>query len=396
MSGPELNLVPGTVPLEPALSSSRVLPSPLQASASVTAERRRDRSIDLFKGLLVAGMVYCHCLQFFSDQQVYPAGQRWIDIINLITFSGFVFSFGYASQLAYYSKSFRRAAPRMLLTAFKMLVAFWLSGLAYRLFIDGRPLSWAGIRPVLLVEEMPGWSEFLISFAYLTLAGLVLFVPLKWAVRRKAAGFLAAALLLAATYIPYGAIHAVKLGPLIGTRDFASFPAVQYFPYYLLGMLFAKYRIGWDWRVLAGAAAASACFVWKWLAPGEGGVLPERFPPSLWWIIGPALVLYGYYLLARVLGRFQDRWMERSAHPFYLLQPLEVMGRNVLWFLLLSNMLIFAAAASQRSYGLLLPPGEAFILALALLAVTGFSLWIMSPGKAAGRPERRPERKLKG
>ncbi|ANS75683.1 hypothetical protein AWM70_14655 [Paenibacillus yonginensis] len=348
---------------------------------------KRETSIDLFKGLLVIGMVYCHSLQFFSDQQIYPAGQRWIDVINLLTFSGFVFSFGYVSQLAYYGKSFRQAAPRMLLTGIKMLIAFWLSGAAYRLLIDGRPLGWEGIKPILLVQEMPGWSEFLISFAYLTFMGLVLFAPLKWAVRRKSAGFLIALLLLGTTFIPYGAIHAVKLGPLLGTRDFASFPVVPYFPYYLIGMLFAKYRTGWDWRVLAGAAAASGLFAWRWLG-AEDGLLPERFPPSVWWILGPAVLLYGYYLLARLLERFSDGLLARSPYPVRLFRPLEAMGSNVLWFLLMSNLLIFAIAASQRTYGFMIPPGTAFGVTLILLAIIGYSLWIMRPGRPAGKRDR--------
>ncbi|MBB6692153.1 DUF1624 domain-containing protein [Cohnella xylanilytica] len=64
-------------------------------SRTALAAKPRERAIDLFKGLLVIGMVYCHTLQFFSDPQAYPNGQRIIDLVNLITFSGFVFAFGY-------------------------------------------------------------------------------------------------------------------------------------------------------------------------------------------------------------------------------------------------------------------------------------------------------------
>lgn len=329
------------------------------------APRKRERAIDLFKGLLVLGMVYCHTLQFFSDQQVYPDGQKWIDAINLITFSGFVFSFGYVSQLAYYSKSFRQAAPRMGMTALKTLVAFYVSGTAYRLFIDGRVLGWDNIRPILLLNDMPGWSEFLASFTYLMVLGLVLFVPLQRLAAIKWLGFAVAGLLLLTTFIPYGHVHWMKWGPLIGTRDFASFPVLQYFPYYLLGMLFARYRIVWDWRVLAGAVAASGAFLWKWL-PAEGQPLPERFPPSIWWIVGPALLLYGYYLLSRL--------MERYPAPFV---PFEAMGRNVLWYLVMSNVLIFALKGNQQN-NLLVSSGDGFLMAIVLLAVVSFSVWIIT------------------
>lgn len=333
-------------------------------SGSAQAGKQRERAIDLFKGLLVIGMVYCHTLQFFSDQQIYPNGQHVIDIVNLITFSGFVFSFGYVSQLAYYAKPFRQAAPRMLLTALKTLIAFYVSGAAYRLFIDGRLLSWDNIRPILLADDMPGWSEFLISFTYLMVLGLVLFVPLKRLAERKWIGFAAAGVLLLATQIPYGSIHATQLGPLIGTRDFASFPVVQYFPYYLIGMLFARHRIAWDWKVLAGAAVASVLFFWRWLS-ADGRVLPERFPPSVWWIIGPALLLYGYYLLSRQ--------MEKIPRPFAIV---ETMGRNVLGYLVLSNVLIFSLKSNQPNY--LVTALDGLWMALVILAAVSFVMWIVT------------------
>ncbi|SFB53711.1 hypothetical protein SAMN05216312_11243 [Cohnella sp. OV330] len=335
------------------------------------AVKRRERAVDLFKGLLVIGMAYCHTLQFFSDQQVYPNGQRFIDAINLITFSGFVFAFGYVSQLAYYAKTFRRAAPRMLAAAAKTLVAFYLSGTAYRVFIDGRGLTWANIKPILLLDDMPGWSEFLASFTYLTIVGLTLFVPLKKLAERKWLGSAVAAALLMTTWMPYGSIHTTQLGPLIGTRDFASFPVLQYFPYYIVGMLFARHRMAWDWRVLAGAAALTGAFLWKWLS-AEGQALPGRFPPTVWWIVGPALILYGYYLLSKL--------MERYPAPF---APIEAMGRNVLWFLVMSNMLIFALKSKQPDW--MISAADGCWMALALLTVVSFSVWIVTK-PSGGRP----------
>ncbi|AOZ93660.1 hypothetical protein [Paenibacillus crassostreae] len=333
-------------------------------SGGLTATHQREREIDIFKGLLVLGMIYCHCLQFFSDQMIFPQGQQFIDVINLITFSGFVFSFGYVCQLAYYSKPFSRVWHRMLVTAIKTLLAFYISGTAFRLFIDKRPLEWNTIRPILLLSDMPGWSEFLSSFTYLIVLGLLLFVPLKWVIGRKWMGFSMAGILLLTTFIPYEAIQVVALAPLLGTRDFASFPVMQYFSYYLLGMLFARYRIAWDLRVLAGAVIASGAFVWKWLSSANAS-LPERFPPSIWWVVGPALLLYGYYLLSRL--------MEKYPLPFF---PLEAIGRNVLWYLVMSNVLIFALKSNQPL--LLLGLLDTLWMELGLLGVIGFCIWIIT------------------
>ncbi|QGG54859.1 acyltransferase family protein [Paenibacillus sp. FSL W8-1187] len=329
---------------------------------SASLQPPRERAIDRFKGLLVIGMVYGHVLQFFSDPAIFPAAGRIIDAVNLITFSGFVFSFGYVSRLAYYAKPLRRAAPRMLLAALKTLLAFYISGLAFRLFIDRRPPDWETLKPILLLQDMPGWSEFLLSFTYLTLAGLILFVPLQRLAEKPRLAFPAAALLLLTTFLPYEAVTWPPLGPLLGTRQFASFPVLQYFPYYLLGMLFARWRIGWHPGVLAGSLAASGLFVWLVL---DAGGLPERFPPSIGWIAGPALALYGYYLLSRL--------MERCPRPF---APLEALGRNVLWCLLFSNLLVFSLKSIQAD-DLPRSPAEALRLALIVLAVVGFSIGLI-------------------
>jgi fucose 4-O-acetylase-like acetyltransferase len=333
-------------------------------SSMASSVRKRERSIDIFKGLLVIGMVYCHTLQFFSDPEIYPNGQRMIDFINLITFSGFVFSFGYVSQLAYYTKPFRQAAPRQLMAALKTLIAFYVSGTAFRIFIDGRVLEWANIKPILLLDDMPGWSEFLSSFTYLMIVGLILFGPLRWLAGHKWLGFAVAGLLLLTTYFPYGSIHDTQLAPLLGTREYASFPVLQYLPYYIIGILFARYRIVWDWRVLTGTVVATGAFLWKWQS-AEGNILPDRFPPSIWWIIGPALILYGYYLLSRL--------MENYPMPFV---PLEAMGRNVLWFLVMSNVLIFAVKSSQEY--LIVSTLDGLWLAIGFLAAVGFGVWIVT------------------
>lgn len=350
------------IPDEKVNVSELDMPQMGKAGGLSQSAPQRDQAIDIFKGMLVLGMVYCHVLQFFSDTQLFASASYWIEAMNLITFSGFVFSFGYASQLAYYSKPLQRAAPRMAVAALKTLIAFYMSGLAYRIYIDGRAISWSTLKPIILLDDMPGWSEFLISFTYLTLVGLILFKPLKWLVERRRIALLTAAALLAATWMPYGSIHVTQLGPLVGTRDFASFPVLQYFPYYLTGMLFARYRIGWDWRVLTASAAATGLFVWRWL---QEDALPERFPPSIWWIIGAAFLLYLYYLIARYVGRY----MMVSA-------PIEAMGRNVLWFLIMSNLLIFSL--KSRHGDLLFSPLEGFIMTVLLLAFSGFGIWIIA------------------
>ena len=73
------------------------------------------------------------------------------------------------------------------------------------------------------------------------------------------------------------------------------------------------------------ATAIFAYVVWR-----AGGELPARFPPSVAWIIGPALPLLLYLMVARGLAILPI--------PALLLGP----GRHVLAALLVSNLIIFA------------------------------------------------------
>ncbi|QMV41053.1 hypothetical protein [Cohnella cholangitidis] len=68
-----------------------------------------------------------------------------------------------------------------------------------------------------------------------------------------------------------------------------------------------------------------------------------------------------------------SRWMERFPSPFF---PLEAMGRNVLWFLVMSNVLIFAVKSNQKY--LSVSPLDGFGLAIGFLSIVGFGVWIVT------------------
>jgi len=132
---------------------------------------KRDYSIDYFKGLLVIGMVYTHVLQFFSNNELFPSVVYITQYFNLITFAGFVFSFGYVCQLAYYRKDLRQVFMSMLITGLKILIAFYISGVSFQVFVGDQSLNMKTILPVILLQVIPGWSEFLVSFALIILIG---------------------------------------------------------------------------------------------------------------------------------------------------------------------------------------------------------------------------------
>jgi hypothetical protein len=114
------------------------------------------------------------------------------------------------------------------------------------------------------------------------------------------------------------------VGGVIGHRGYANFPLLAYLPWFLVGIhLGARGRI--EGADLAVGAAATGAFL---LALWQEGRLPERFPPSVLWVVGPGLAL-GLYV-----------WACERLGP---LVPVALMasGRHVLVSLVLSNLLIF-------------------------------------------------------
>lgn len=71
----------------------------------------RKREIDIQKGMLTVAMMLCHCIQFFGKEE-YGLQKILVNLINLSTFSGFMFCFGYTNQIAYYQKEWKTVLER--------------------------------------------------------------------------------------------------------------------------------------------------------------------------------------------------------------------------------------------------------------------------------------------
>lgn len=301
--------------------------------------KKRDIKIDLYKGLLVIGMIYCHVLQFFIDLGDNTIANYITWYINAITFSGFVFTFGYTSYIAYFSKSFKASYLRIMTSIGKLVIAFYISGISFRVLVEHRPIFWGLVRPIIFLNDIPGWSEFIISFALFMCVSLVLFVPIKKLVEHKKLFWIVVVLLLMTTYIPYDKINNIHLGLFLGTQRFAAFPVVQYMPFFLLGIYFKRYEIGFDIKVLLGGGVLSGIALWS--MSQKNWILPNRFSPSLFWIILPTFVLVLYYYLCYFMEKkgYQWKW-------------LLLLGQNSIVYLLLSNIFIFAISGVKGLRGL--------------------------------------------
>lgn len=311
---------------------------------------KRNRAIDYEKGVIVFVMVWDHVLAYFGNGDAHPEQSAIMMAICSMAFSTFVFAYGRSVFLAYYSRDLKTAVPRMLGSAARSYLAFCISGIANNVLCQGKDFSRNVVKKVILLKDIPSMSEFLVSFAILAVLALVLYVPMKKMLEHKRAFWAVAALLLLSTFIPYERIKSVHLGLLIGSKRFYLFPVLQYFPLFMAGLYVEKYGMNRKcvWFGLATAlTSVSAIYT---AVHGQ----PERFPPTLLWIIMPAL---GIVLLDRLAEQF-SRWTEAKSWAARLMSPVENMGRNSLYYLVTSNLLLFAMVNMNQmsSYGVSVMP----------------------------------------
>lgn len=297
---------------------------------------KRSRAIDYEKGIIVAFMVLCHVLQFFGKPEAHPEQEVIMLIVNFMAFPTFVFAYGRSTAAAYLSRSWKAAAPRMLKSALRSYAAFVISGVSYLVLCAGNEFSDEIVLDVLTFEAVPGWSEFLAAFAAFGLVATVLFPLMKKMAQNGRVTLIVSALCFAGVLVPYRLIGDNRLGLLIGTRKYSCFPVMQYMPFFLAG-LYAGVN-GWPKRKswLTMPAAASVLAGVYLIVFGT----PRRFPPSLMWLLLPCLLIVLLDLGAEWINRAAEgrRWMET------VMSPIAFMGMNSLFYLLVSNIVIFAVS----------------------------------------------------
>ncbi|MBR5548042.1 MAG: hypothetical protein IKU70_13840 [Clostridia bacterium] len=325
----------------------------------------RDRSIDAGRGLLVIAMVYGHVMQFFGDSQIFPLVGTLTDVINLLVFPTFVFYFGATAVLAYLKKPYISALPGMARTALRSYAVFCLSGVGYRVLRENKAFAVGTVRRVMQLTDIPGWSEFLIAFALYALLMMVGYAIFDWLSRRMAACLFVSVLCVGACLVvPYGRIP-THLALLVGGRDFAYFPVVQYMPYFLAGMLWAQGdRRTRQWLLFA-AVVCSLSGVAYWHFFG----FPGRFPPTWGWILLPAALVAAVVLISRAISALAGPGIGKAADA--LCGVLGHFGGASLYYLLGSNLVLFTLA------------GKGIAPAMARKSVLPWTMPIQSPQGAA-------------
>lgn len=285
----------------------------------------RNIEIDLMKGSLTLGMIFGHSIQFLNEKSFVMTGLS--QLIDLASFSGFLFCFGYANWAAYLSKP-TLPWPRILQTAFKCYVAFVISGLCYRLLVDKYPADLKTLCNVLFLNDIPGYSEFLISFSLITLFAALLAPALRFFCASAGATLALSVVFGLTTFLPHEIIYPPQIGLFLGGTGFSYFPVLQYFPLFLGGVFFARQRIQFNAKWLAFGLGGTACFVLLTLTKHE----PSRFPPSVLWIVCSMGIVSLYGVLARGIA---------SRMCGFPLKYLNAVGNNVLFYLLISNLVFF-------------------------------------------------------
>ncbi|WP_017446652.1 hypothetical protein [Gayadomonas joobiniege] len=287
----------------------------------------RDNKIDVLKGMLTLGMVFAHTIQFL-DGSYNPILQAVSTYTNLVSFSGFLGCFGFACWIAYLSK---QSIPwkKVSSTVVKCYFAFVLSGIAFRYFVSGQSLDLEGIMKIVGLRDIPGYSEFLIAFALITVASCIFAPLLRLLVAdiRRVCVF-SLAILVFAQFLPQTFIYDPWIGLLLGGSEFSYFPIVLYSPIFVIGAWIAHSQH--KYSIISLSAAIVLVLIFSMLTFAEISV--DRFPPDAIWLIASSSLAYIYLGLSIFITDKCPRWIK-----LYL----NSVGQNVLYYLLFSNIVLF-------------------------------------------------------
>lgn len=329
----------------------------------------RDTSIDFSRGLLTVSMVWGHTIQLFGDQ-IGQAALPWlIFIMGIPVFPCFLFCFGRTVKLAYLRKPFNVAAPRILKTAVRTLLAFYISGIAYRLLCDHRPLDMSTIGAVLSLFDVPDYSEFLASFAAYSFLILLLF-PLLKKLEEKPWIFVFSLLGILCCKLPYMKITSPHLGIMVGGVGYAFFPVVQNLPYFIAGIVYDRNDKRTN-RILVISALFCTALALAWMLRYKV-LAPNRFPPHWAWVTLPAIVAVALTVFAHKLSDLSGRTENKLFQKVYMFF-VEV-GAQSLFYLLISNLILFA----MKGAGMTPDVGLGFGWGFVLVAITRYMTGLVS------------------
>jgi len=324
-----------------------------------------EHSLNVMKAILVIGMVVDHALMLLADGPTRAATDGFKKTIDLVSFSAFLFCFGHTTWLAYFSKT--PPARRILSSALRPFIAYFISAVFYTLFVE-RAYGSEDLLSIFLLRELAPFSEFLLAFSLVLLLGFLLHKLIARLLENTRLFWAFAGLLLLTSLIPNAWVQSPILSLFIGSpRDVAaSFPVLQYFPLYLMGVYFASREVQPNfWIGLAGMTAYYALSSFE--------IHGSRFPPNVIFLVASMFFTLAWYAAARALARWPlaRTWLGS-------------IGVNSLFYLLVSNILIFAFRGAMPKLGGAMNLKVTLEVALGILAAIYFLTRLVRQPPAAG------------
>ena len=246
-------------------------------------KNKRELNIDLMKTILVLGMIFSHVFDFFSVNNFFAL------YFNLISFSGFMLVFGYNSYNAYIKKE--SSNKKILKNFFRLIVAFYISGFVFDYFMN-RNYKIDNYVKILCFLNLPGYSEFLATFAFLNLLILIFRSKLKKISENNKYIVIGIIISVFFTIIPAVNQNIPWANLFIKTKS-VSFPLLPYLNLFFIGIYIAKNKPKFNI-----VTVVILCFMWNIHLIMCLKNLETRFPISLTYIIGSYLYLYLYYYIS--------------------------------------------------------------------------------------------------
>lgn len=261
-----------------------------QVKYKMRENQNRNHAIDMMKGWLAVLMTISHLTYVTSYWTNHIFTKRFNAYVNLTTFSGFLFCFGYVCWSAYIDTDKKEVEKKLLHGAVKTLAAYYVSGISYLIFY-GKPSI--DILSVLLLQKIPSLSEFLLSFL---LIYIILLLSRKILRRMNFFWMMIASAgsLILIHIFPVEIIVSPVMGNVIGTTAYSCFPILGYLLFFLAGCSLSKYgnRL---WVPFFGLSIWGTGLFIRYIM--VTGTYPGRFPPTVHWIAGGMLPVCMYYFI---------------------------------------------------------------------------------------------------
>ena len=253
------------------------------------SKNKRELKIDLIKTVLVLGMILSHTLDFFITRNSFIGGLS--SYLNLVSFSGFLFVFGYNAYNAYIKKEKSDVIEKKIAKNILILIIYYfISGFLYEYLIRKNRVFFDYIK-ILFFLKLPCYSEFLLTFAILNVIILIFRKQLKKISENKIYMFICIAISIIFVLvepikkeIPY--IY------LLFKTNVMSFPILPYINLFFFGIYFAKYKPKFD-REICIVLYGLLCF--HIIMNSEG--FATRFPVNIAYISGSYAFIYIYYYI---------------------------------------------------------------------------------------------------